>query len=108
MDFMVKLPEINAFNALLVIVDKLGKLLYLEPCRSGERQLTAPEFAKLFFENWVRFFGILKVVLHDCDARFTYLTWTRSPEHVSPARVWYRHHRAVHTASALDRDLIYL
>ena len=55
----------------MVIVDKLGKLSCLVPCRAGKGQLTAPEVAKLFFENWVRFLGILKVVLHDCDARFT-------------------------------------
>ena len=71
MDLKVELPEVNGFNALLVIVDKLGKLSHLLPCRAGEGQLTVPEVAKLLFENWVRFFGILKVVLHDHDARFT-------------------------------------
>ena len=60
MDFMVELPEVNGFNSLMVIVDKLGKLPRLVPCRAGEGQLTAPEVAKLFFENWVRFFGVLK------------------------------------------------
>ena len=71
MDFMVILPKVNGFNALMVIVDKLGKLLHLVPCRVGEGQFTAPDVVKLFFENWVRFFGIPKVVLHDCDAHFT-------------------------------------
>ena len=71
MDFMVELPEVNGFNALLVIVNKLGKLLCLLPCRAGEGQLTVLEVVKLFFENWVGFFGIPKVVLHDCDAHFT-------------------------------------
>ena len=45
MDFMVELPEVNGVNALMVIVDKLGKLLHLVPCRAGEGQLTAPEVA---------------------------------------------------------------
>ena len=49
MDFMVELPEVNGFNALMVIVDKLGKLSCLVPCRAGKGQLTAPEVAKLFF-----------------------------------------------------------
>ena len=53
MDFMVELLEVNHFNALLVIVDKLGNLSPLVPCRAGEGQLTAPEVAKLFFKNWV-------------------------------------------------------
>ena len=75
MDFMVELPEVNGFNALMVTVDKLGKLSPLVPCRAGEGQLTASEVAKVFFENWVRFFGTLKVVLHDRDARFTAAFW---------------------------------
>ena len=53
MYFMVKLPEVNGFNALLVINDKLGKLSRLVPCRAGEGQLTVPEVATLFFKNWV-------------------------------------------------------
>ena len=75
MDFMVELPEVNFFNALLIIIDKLGKLSCLVPCRVGEGQLTVPEVAKLFFENWVRFFGIVKVVLHDHDTCFTAAFW---------------------------------
>ena len=71
----LKLPEINGYNALMVIVDKMGKLSRLVPCGAGEGQLTAPEAAKLLFENWVRFFGIPKVVLHDSDAHFTAAFW---------------------------------
>ena len=68
---MVELLEVNAFNALLVIVNKLVKLPCLVLCRVGEGQLTAPEVAKLFFENWVRFIGIPKTILHDCETWFT-------------------------------------
>ena len=75
MDFMVELHEINGFNALMVIFDKMGKLSHLVPCKAGEGKLTAPEVAKLFFKNWVRFFRILKVVLHDRDAHFTAVFW---------------------------------
>ena len=49
---MTDLPEVNGYNALMVILDKMGKLSRLVPCRAGENQLTAPEVAKLFFENW--------------------------------------------------------
>ena len=75
MYFMVELPEVNGFNALMVIVHKLGKLSRLVPCRAGEGQLTAPEVANLFFVNWARFFGIPKVILHDHDGRFTAAFW---------------------------------
>ena len=59
----------------MFIVDKLDKLSRLVPCRAGEGQLTVPEVVKLFFKNWVRFFGIPKVVLHDRYAHFTAAFW---------------------------------
>ena len=36
LDFMTDLPEVNGYNALLVILDKFGKLFRLVPCRAGE------------------------------------------------------------------------
>ena len=36
LDFMTDLPEVNGYNALLVIKDKFGKLSRLVPCRAGE------------------------------------------------------------------------
>ena len=57
----------------LVVINKMGKFSWLVPCMAGENQLTAPEVAKLFFENWVRFFGVPKFVIHDRDVRFTAL-----------------------------------
>ena len=35
-DFITDLPEINGYNALMVVVDKFGKLSRLVPCRAGE------------------------------------------------------------------------
>ena len=72
---MTDLPEVNGYNALMVVLDKMGKLSRLVPCRAGENQLTAPEVAKLFFENWVRFFGVPKYVIHDRHVRFTASLW---------------------------------
>ena len=72
---MTDLPEVNGYNALMVVLDKMGKLSWLVPCRVGENQLTAPEVAKLFFENWVRFFGVPKYVIHDRDVNFTASFW---------------------------------
>ena len=42
---MTDLPEIDGYNALMVIVDKFGKLNRLVPCRAREGQLTAPQVA---------------------------------------------------------------
>ena len=36
LDFMADLQEVNRCNALLVIMDKFGKLSSLAPCRTGE------------------------------------------------------------------------
>ena len=72
---MTDLPEVNGYNALMVVLDKMGKLSRLVPCRAGENQLTAPEVAKLFFKKWVRFFGVPKNVVHDGNIRFTALFW---------------------------------
>ena len=69
------MPDINGYNALMVVLHKMGKLSRLVPCRAGENQLTAPEVAKLFFENWVRFFGAPKYVVYDRDVHFTALLW---------------------------------
>ena len=59
----------------MVVLDKNGKLSRLVPCRVGENQLTVPEVAKLFFENWVRFFGVPKYVIPDQDIHFIALFW---------------------------------
>ena len=72
---MTDLLKINRFNAMMVVVDKMGKLSRLVPCRVGENQLTTPEVAKLFFKNWVRFFGVPKYVIHDRDVLFTASFW---------------------------------
>ena len=44
-DFMTDLPEIKRYNAVMVIVDKFGKLNRLAPCRAGEGLLIAPQVA---------------------------------------------------------------
>ena len=72
---MTDLPEINGYNALMVIVDKFGKLNRLVPSRAVENQLTAPQVAWLFFDNWVRFFGAPRFFIYDHDVRFTVAFW---------------------------------
>ena len=72
---MTDLPEVNGYNALMVVLDKICKLSRLVPCRAGENQLIAAKVAKLFFEDWVRFFGVPKYVIHDRDVRFTASFW---------------------------------
>ena len=72
---MTDLPEVNGYNAFMVVVDKMGKFSWLVPCRAGENQLTAPQVAKLFFKNWFRFFAMLKYIIHDMNIHFTVSFW---------------------------------
>ena len=60
MDFITSLPKCNGKNALMVCCDKLGKLSRLVPTWVGENRLSAPEVAKLFFANWVLYYGVPK------------------------------------------------
>ena len=75
MDFITGLPDINGFNALLVFVDKFGKLCQLILSRAGENDLRAPAISKLFFEYVEHLYGVPHVVLHDQDPRFTAAFW---------------------------------
>ena len=71
MDFITDLPLVDGKNALFVCVDKLTKYTRLCPCLVGEKALSAPAVAKLFFDNVVTLFGVPDSVLHDRDPRFT-------------------------------------
>ena len=75
MDFITSLPECNGKNALMMCCDKLGKLSRLVPTWVWENRLSAPEVAKLFFANWVRYYGVPKWLTHDRDVRFTASFW---------------------------------
>ena len=75
MDFITSLLERNGKNALMVCCDKLGKLSRLVPTWVGENHLAAPEVAKLFIANWVRYYGVPKRLIHDHDICITALVW---------------------------------
>ena len=75
MDFITGLPKCNGKNALMVCCNKLGKLTRLVPTWVGENHLAAPEMAKLFFANWVWYYGVPKRLIHDHDVHFTASFW---------------------------------
>lgn len=75
MDFITGLPDNEGFDAVLVCIDKLTKLVRLVPCSAGEGELSAPAVAQLFFTHVVRFYGVPHFVLHDRDPRFTSAFW---------------------------------
>ena len=75
MDFITDLLPYGGFNGIYTCVDKLTKFVKLVPVSIGEGALSAPEVACLLFKHVVRLFGIPRMVLHNCDDRFTAHFW---------------------------------
>ena len=73
MDFICGLPCSKAgFDSILVIVDRLSKLVHLVPTTTT---VTAPEVAKLFVDNVVRLHGVPSSIVSDRDKNFTSHFW---------------------------------
>ena len=73
MDFITTLPETKAnHDAVMVIVDKLTKLVMFIPTRTDMDTVTT---AKLFFNHWYRWFGLPKKIISDRDGRFISKFW---------------------------------
>ena len=65
MDFITSLPKDQGCNAIFICIDKLTKLVRLTPCHMREGLLSTEQTVKLFYENVVRLFGVLNIVLHE-------------------------------------------
>ena len=74
LDFIMPLPMTpRGYNAVLVFVDRLTKMIRLAPCTDT---VTAEESAKLFFTHVFRHgHGMPKVLVSDRDPRFTGEFW---------------------------------
>ncbi len=88
-DFVTHLPETpNGNDAILVMVDRLTKLVRIVPCSTS---VTAEGTAKLFYHNWHRFYGQPKEIVSDRDPRFTsnfmveYMKLVRTSQSMSTA-----------------------
>ena len=73
MDFIVQLPKSkNGFDAIMVVCDRLSKGAVFTPMYTTN---TAPEVAKLYFENVCRRYGFPKSIVSDRDSKFTSNFW---------------------------------
>ena len=72
MDFMLELPEIDGFDQLLVVVDRVTKRVHFVPC---SQHLTAQQCADLFIQHIFRLHGLPKTILSDRDHLFTSAFW---------------------------------
>ena len=74
MDFIMQLPPTpRKHDAIMVVVDRLTKRAHFIPTNTT---VTAPEVAKLFFENIFKYHGLPKTIISDRDPRFTSRFWT--------------------------------
>ena len=74
LDFIMPLPvaEKTKNNGILVMVDKLSKMVHLASCHES---ITASEVAELFVREVVRYHGVPKSIVSDRDPRFVSHFW---------------------------------
>jgi hypothetical protein len=73
MDFIVQLPPTKAgFDAIVVFVDTFSKMVHLAPTKTTA---SAPDTARIFFDQVVKLHGLPKSIVSDRDAKFTSKFW---------------------------------
>ncbi len=72
MDFMTQLPKCNRMDAILVVVDQLSKLVKLAPTKTIVKIFN---LAKLFFDMWVKYHGMLEFIVSDKNTKFMVGFW---------------------------------
>jgi hypothetical protein len=73
MDFITHLPVTKSgYDALLVVTDRMTKMVRCIPTKTTA---TAPDTAKLFVEQVVRFYGVPLSIVSDRDSKFTGDFW---------------------------------
>jgi transposase InsO family protein len=73
MDFIVQLPcTKKGYDAILVVVDRLSKRVHFIPTLTTA---TAPDVAKLFFDQVFRLHGLPKIIVSDRDPKFISKFW---------------------------------
>jgi len=73
LDFITALPKTKrGWDAILVLVDKLTKMIYCVPTTTN---VTADTTAHLFYETIFRHHGLPKILISDRDSKFTSIFW---------------------------------
>ena len=67
-DFIIKLPLVQGYNSILVVVDQLTKIICFIP--TTEKML-AEGLAKLFRDNMWKLYGLPKSIISDRRPQFT-------------------------------------
>jgi hypothetical protein len=72
MDFMVSLPPLRGFDAIMVVVDRFSKMAHFIPIKESA---TAQETKRLFFTHVFKHHGFPKDIVSDQDPKFTSKFW---------------------------------
>ena len=73
MGFITCLPKSEGFATIVVVVDRFSKYVTFIPT---PKECSAEDTTKLFFKHVVKYWGLLKSIISDCDKRFTGRLWT--------------------------------
>ena len=71
-DLVTDLPESGGYTAIAVFVDRLTKMVHFAPCT---KEVTAPQYAKLFVDHVFKLHGLPEVLISDRDPRFSSRFW---------------------------------
>lgn len=72
MDFVERLPKVEGYNIILVVVDRFTKYAHFIPVK---HPFTAQIIAKNFFDNVLKLHGVPKSIVSDRDKVFTSNFW---------------------------------
>ena len=72
MDLITYLPTPEGFYLVFTIVDRFSKYITFIPCKAT---CTAPDLARLFFDNIVCKFGMPQRIVSDRDSSFLSKFW---------------------------------
>lgn len=72
MDYIVKLPELDNCNAILVVVDRLTKYAHFIPT---VEEMNAEGLAQILIEEVFKHYSISKIIVSDRGATFSSKLW---------------------------------
>ena len=68
MDFITALPELNGYNSILLVVDRLTKMAYYIPtCEDTNSEIVA----HLYFDNIFHLYGLSDSIISNLGTQFT-------------------------------------
>jgi hypothetical protein len=74
MNFITNLPHLKSYNSILVMVNRLTKMVHFIHCN---KTLIVEKIAKLFFDHVFQYHSLLKNIIYDFGPHFTSKFWKR-------------------------------